>query len=288
MFIFDVDQPQVVYTAEDIGRGYTAGDVCKGLISRIDLRTNIVETIFSTEYLNFNMQNSLSETMTSVKALSQSDVLGGSQLLIGGSRSFSLGLLDIRCLSPSPARGNTGSEVAGSQFVKTWEPLRHRHLQRKKSAHEACEVSVSGLCFSANGASILASYQGDQIYIFDTYGEGTSDILEESSSSAESIILETSTSTSTSTASTPATSTTKTPKIGPKSLLGGHVNHATFLKSVAFFGPKDEFVVSGSDSGHIWIWDAKSGNLDIDEPHDRTCRVINFLKAGMLTICTIM
>ena len=271
MFIFDVDQPQVIYTAEDIGRGYTPDEMCKGVISRIDLRTNIVETIFSTDILNFNMMNPLSETMTSVKALSQSDVLGGSQLLIGGSRSFSLGLLDIRCLSPTPTGASTINEMAGSQFVKTWEPLRHRHLQKRKSLHEACEVSVSGLCFSANGASILASYQSDQIYIFDTYGEGTSETLETSY-----------TSTTSTTTSTTATATTGCPRIGPKSLLGGHVNHATFLKSVAFFGPKDEFVVSGSDSGHLWIWDAKSGNLDIDEPHDRTCRVINFLKAGML------
>ena len=272
MFIFDVDQPQVVYTAEDIGRGYLEG---KGVISRIDLRTNLVQTIFSTEVLNFNMQNPLSETMTSVKALSQSDVLGGSQLLVGGSRSFSLGLLDIRCLSSAPVGSHFGYGYEGSQFVKTWEPQRHRHLQKKKSRHEACEVSVSGLCFSANGASILASYQGDQIYIFDTYSAETSETLEESSSS-ERILLETS------------TAFTERPKIGPKSLLGGHVNHATFLKSVAFFGPKDEFVVSGSDSGHLWIWDAKSGNLDVDEPHDRTCRVINFLKAGMSTQFVVM
>lgn len=280
MFIFDVDQPQIVYTAEDLGRG---------IISRVDLRTNVVDTIFSTRYLNldamFNGVRCVTETMSSVKALAQNDVYGGSQLLIGGGRSFSLGLLDVRCLSPVPTGTDVDYEITGSQFVKKWEPQRHPHLQTKISKHRMNGVSVSGLTFSANGASILASYQGDQIYIFDTFGE-TSKIASKESSVPDSTNLNTNTNTNSNDniSQPPQLNTTTVSRMGPRSLLGGHINHATFLKSVAFFGPKDEYVVSGSDSGHLWVWDATSGNLDVDEAHDRTCRVINFLKAGMILL----
>lgn len=40
----------------------------------------------------------------------------------------------------------------------------------------------------------------------------------------------------------------------------GHCNIKT-VKDVNFFGLNDEYVVSGSDSGHIFIWDRKSANL---------------------------
>jgi nuclear receptor interaction protein len=40
----------------------------------------------------------------------------------------------------------------------------------------------------------------------------------------------------------------------------GHCNVKT-VKDVNFFGLNDEYVVSGSDSGHIFIWDRKTSNL---------------------------
>ena len=40
----------------------------------------------------------------------------------------------------------------------------------------------------------------------------------------------------------------------------GHCNVRT-VKDVNFFGLQDEYVVSGSDSGHVFIWDRKSGQL---------------------------
>ena len=50
-------------------------------------------------------------------------------------------------------------------------------------------------------------------------------------------------------------------EVGPTHCLGGHINYATFLKNVSFFGPHDEYVVSGSDSGHLWVWETASGLL---------------------------
>ena len=66
-------------------------------------------------------------------------------------------------------------------------------------------------------------------------------------------------------------------------MLGGHINYATFLKNVSFFGPRDEYVISGSDSGHLWVWTTASGSLDTVCPEDRSCRVVNVLKADAHT-----
>ena len=73
------------------------------------------------------------------------------------------------------------------------------------------------------------------------------------------------------------------PQQGALGMLGGHINYATFLKNVSFFGPRDEYVISGSDSGHLWIWTTASGNLDTLCPEDRSCRVVNVLKADSHT-----
>ncbi|KAF2022189.1 WD40 repeat-like protein [Aaosphaeria arxii CBS 175.79] len=43
-------------------------------------------------------------------------------------------------------------------------------------------------------------------------------------------------------------------------VFSGHCNVRT-VKDVNFFGLEDEYVVSGSDSGHVFIWDRKTGQL---------------------------
>lgn len=40
----------------------------------------------------------------------------------------------------------------------------------------------------------------------------------------------------------------------------GHRNSQT-VKGVSFFGPNDEYVASGSDCGHVFIWKKKGGEL---------------------------
>lgn len=177
-------------------------------------------------------------------------------------------------------------------------------------------VSISGLQFSKNGRTILASYQGDQIYTFPVYGfprreyqeinqEGT--FLGKHSRSSpinlernfkvkdenkiinnKEIILP-----------PPSLITSKDDNIdilnnsfqqrcrsrsrsdsiltddciGAQAIFGGHINYATFLKSVSFFGPNDEYVVSGSDSGHLWIWDSSIGDNDSSDPYKRECKI---------------
>ena len=40
---------------------------------------------------------------------------------------------------------------------------------------------------------------------------------------------------------------------------GGHLNRFTFLKRATFAGPNDEYICTGSDSGHAWIYEKASG-----------------------------
>lgn len=53
---------------------------------------------------------------------------------------------------------------------------------------------------------------------------------------------------------------TSTPCSGPTRQYRGHCNVRT-VKDVNYFGPDDEYVVSGSDDGNFFIWDRKTGEL---------------------------
>ena len=67
MFKFDVDQPMVLYTAED-----------RGCIMRIDLRAPTSVSSGGTEKIYKSISKS------SVKAICQSPALGSTQLFLGG------------------------------------------------------------------------------------------------------------------------------------------------------------------------------------------------------------
>ena len=42
---------------------------------------------------------------------------------------------------------------------------------------------------------------------------------------------------------------------------GGHLNRLTFLKNAKYAGPNDDYICTGSDSGHAWIFDRSSGTV---------------------------
>lgn len=247
-FIFDIDQPQVLYTAEECGH-----------ISRVDLRLQRVDLLYK------NYRNS--RNLCSVKALAQSSSIGSTQLVVGG-QGFTVGMLDLRLLQPpAPVMLGRGA-LAGdssprrqSQFVRIWSPLfcspktglpalepidwdfdansmgsLSPGLQRREQS-----VSISGLQISSNGRSMVASYQGDQIYVYDLLASTVPAPACKDRRISEKRV--------------------KDDGVGPIACLGGHINYATFLKTVSFFGPKDEYVLSGSDSGHLWVWETDSGTL---------------------------
>lgn len=91
------------------------------------------------------------------------------------------------------------------------------------SLNNITHTSVSGLGVSKDGTELLVSYDSDQIYTFDVV-----------------------------------------PSHKPfkeKAMYGGHLNRCTFLKEAKYAGPRDEYICTGSDSGHAWLYDRDSGSV---------------------------
>lgn len=102
-----------------------------------------------------------------------------------------------------------------------------RHLKESGNVH------ITGLAYS-NASELLVSYNDELIYLFQkNMGMGTNPRL----ISAEEL-----------------------QKLKEPQVFSGHRNSQT-VKGVNFFGPNDEYVVSGSDCGHIFIWDKKDSKL---------------------------
>lgn len=79
-------------------------------------------------------------------------------------------------------------------------------------------VYVTCAVFNYNGSEVIGSYNDDDIYLFDTKGATESNYVHR---------------------------------------YEGHRNSET-VKGVNFFGPKSEYIVSGSDCGNIYFWDKHS------------------------------
>lgn len=103
--------------------------------------------------------------------------------------------------------------------------------------------NITCLAYAYNGTEILCSYNDDDIYLFDAVHGSESDSIRS---------------------------------------YCGHRNSDT-IKGVNFFGPRSEYVVSGSDCGHIFLWDKntmdiiqfmegdRSGVVNVLEPHPNCC-----------------
>ncbi|XP_028831346.1 DDB1- and CUL4-associated factor 8 isoform X2 [Denticeps clupeoides] len=83
------------------------------------------------------------------------------------------------------------------------------------------KTNITCLVYSHDGSELLASYNDEDIYMFDSSHSNGADYCRR---------------------------------------YKGHRNNAT-VKGVNFYGPCSEFVVSGSDCGHIYIWDKKSARI---------------------------
>jgi WD repeat-containing protein 42A len=98
--------------------------------------------------------------------------------------------------------------------------------------------NVTGLRFDYSGNSIIASYNDDDIYRMNCIDHTTpheSDGLFDSNISEEQ-------------------------QKGFDLRYSGHRNSDT-VKQVSFLGSQSEMVVSGSDCGHIFIWETSTGKL---------------------------
>lgn len=154
-----------------------------------------------------------------------------SAYVFAGGSGVDVALYDLRMTGGS----------SGNQSVQRYRP----HALRNKSS-----VAVSGIDLSRNKRELLVSYESDQVYTFPIFpdasvaGPTLSDIG--CSDNAEEMNDE---------------------PIPELCSYGGHLNRMTFLKQAKYAGPNDEFICTGSDSGHAWIYEKESG------------AVVSFLKA---------
>jgi WD repeat-containing protein 42A len=141
--------------------------------------------------------------------------------------------------------------VAGrDHFVRIYDVRKIGEGESNGVVHKYCPEHLMGSELKANitcavynhdGTEVLASYNDEDIYLFDC---------------------------------------TKPEPITTAFLhrYTGHRNNAT-VKGVNFYGPKSEYVVSGSDCGHVFLWDRQSeaivnyfhadegGVINVLEPH---------------------
>lgn len=116
---------------------------------------------------------------------------------------------------------------------------------------ETNEVHITALAYSTT-SELLVSYNDELIYLFQkNLGLGPSP-LSVTPESLQNIEKE-------------------------AEVYSGHRNSQT-VKGVNFFGPNDEYVMSGSDCGHIFIWKKKGGKLVRLMVGDR--HIVNQLEAN--------
>lgn len=110
-----------------------------------------------------------------------------------------------------------------------------RHVNTFCPPHliRANDVHITGLAYS-NTSELLVSYSDELIYLFQkNMGLGPLP----SSAPPEELL-----------------------KVEEPQVFMGHRNSKT-VKGVSFFGPSDEYIMSGSDCGHIFIWKKKTAKL---------------------------
>ncbi|XP_070974679.1 DDB1- and CUL4-associated factor 8-like isoform X3 [Oncorhynchus clarkii lewisi] len=83
------------------------------------------------------------------------------------------------------------------------------------------KTNITCLVYSHDGTELLTSYNDEDIYLFDSSHSDGADY---------------------------------------RRRYKGHRNNAT-VKGVNFYGPSSEFVISGSDCGHIYLWDKVSARI---------------------------
>lgn len=104
-------------------------------------------------------------------------------------------------------------------------------------------VGITGLSFS-DQSELLVSYCEEFIYLFNKdmgLGNNVNEVVENLVNDSSDSEMETDS------------------KLGPL-LFKGHRNCET-VKGVSFYGPKSEYVVSGSDCGRMFIWRKKDAEI---------------------------
>ncbi|XP_047620117.1 DDB1- and CUL4-associated factor 8-like [Phacochoerus africanus] len=168
-----------------------------------------------------------------------------SRVVVTKDKEKKVGLYTV-CVNPA----DTYQFAVGGrdQFVRIYDQRKideneNNGVLKKFCPHHlvSCDskANITGLVYSHDGTELLASYNDEDIYLFDSsHCDGAQYVKR----------------------------------------YKGHRNNAT-VKGVNFYGPRSEFVVSGSDCGHIFLWEKsscqivqfmegdKGGTINCLEPH---------------------
>ncbi|XP_027088148.2 uncharacterized protein [Coffea arabica] len=210
---------------------YTCGE--DGLVQHIDLRTGVATELFTCQPIR--------------------------------ERSF-LSVVQLNAIAINPRNPNLFSVAGADEFARLYDIRKYKwnestdfgqpvdffcptHLRGDK------RVGITGLAFS-DQSELLVSYADEFIYLFSKdMGLGPHPVPPSPVSSGSD---GTEMGNDHQTSSFPADMDADA-LAGPQ-VFKGHRNCET-VKGVNFFGPKCEYVVSGSDCGRIFIWKKKDGEL---------------------------
>jgi len=176
------------------------------------------------------------------------EYLESSAYVFAGGSGMDVGLYDLRMTAGS----SSNNSESNSQVVQKYRP---RALKHKSSS-----VAVSGIDLSKDKRELLVSYESDHVYTFPIFGGRDHPTLEDIDGGGDYG------------GDNNDTKTTDNNQPVPElAAYGGHLNRLTFLKMAKYAGPNDEYICTGSDSGHAWIYEKQSST------------VVSFIKADNST-----
>ena len=129
----------------------------------------------------------------------------------------------------------------------------------KPSALESTDhVSVSGLDLSKDRQELLVSYESDQIYTFPVFPKSKSPGVS-TMGQIEEVLSETSDDDTSASSASSSSGGRRMKPLNELASYGAHLNRFTFLKNARYAGPRDEYICTGSDSGHAWVYEKATG-----------------------------
>ncbi|XP_075463863.1 DDB1- and CUL4-associated factor 8 isoform X2 [Ascaphus truei] len=154
-----------------------------------------------------------------------------SRLVVTKEKEKKVGLYTIYV---NPANTHQFAVGGRDQFVRIYDQRKINENENNGVLKKFCphhlvtseaKANITCLVYSHDGTELLASYNDEDIYLFNSSHSDGAEYIKR---------------------------------------YKGHRNNAT-VKGVNFYGPNSEFVVSGSDCGHIFLWEKSS------------CQIVQFM-----------
>eukprot|EP01041_Mallomonas_annulata_P005665 gene5665-11435_t len=177
-------------------------------------------------------------------------------------------------LSINPFRPNQIALCGAASTVQTFDSRMSNTVGGYMSPHHLSRRSenITGIAYNYSGDSLVATYNDEHIYTFDTnvHVRSTYHLPETTPSFSSADTgnqrinneISNNNDTNNNNNNTTSTATTESTTTAPtfSTEFSGHRNEQT-VKQVSFMGLNSEFIVSGSDCGHVFMWNSSTGKL---------------------------